>query len=146
MGALHSSSSLSALIFNCSHAAADGTVYGGERWQGHQQQQQQHEEESKAVKVSVWWDFQWCRLPPGANPCRVAPRVTAALWAAGIRGPVEITAFGDACALRRGVQEALVATGVAFSHVPLSCVFPTHYPSQILYPSQRHCGIAPGIS
>ncbi|XP_071674959.1 uncharacterized protein [Lolium perenne] len=102
----------------CSHAAGGGASYGGggERWRGHPQQQ----EESKAVKVSVWWDFQMCQLPPGANPCRVAPRITAALRAAGIRGPVEITAFGDVFTLRRSVQEVLAATGVAFSHVPPS--------------------------
>ncbi|KAK1646985.1 hypothetical protein QYE76_064790 [Lolium multiflorum] len=100
-----------------SHAAGGGASYGGgERWRGHPQQQ----EESKAVKVSVWWDFQMCQLPPGANPCRVAPRITAALRAAGIRGPVEITAFGDVFTLRRRVQEVLAATGVAFSHVPPS--------------------------
>jgi hypothetical protein len=104
----------------CSHAAGGGASYGGggERWRGHPQQQ----EESKAVKVSVWWDFQMCQLPPGADPCRVAPRITAALRAAGIRGPVEITAFGDVFTLRRSVQEVFAATGVAFSHVPPSCV------------------------
>uniref|UniRef100_A0A8R7Q2B2 HTH OST-type domain-containing protein n=2 Tax=Triticum urartu TaxID=4572 RepID=A0A8R7Q2B2_TRIUA len=93
---------------------------GGERWRGQPQQQQQQQEESKEVKVSVWWDFQKCQLPPDANPCRVAPRVTAALRAAGIRGPVEITAFGDVFVLPRPVQEVLAATGVAFSHVPTS--------------------------
>ncbi|KAF7048281.1 hypothetical protein CFC21_057075 [Triticum aestivum] len=92
---------------------------GGERWRG-QPQQQQQQQESKEVKVSVWWDFQKCQLPPDANPCRVAPRVTAALRAAGIRGPVEITAFGDVFVLPRPVQEVLAATGVAFSHVPAS--------------------------
>ncbi|KAI4997393.1 hypothetical protein ZWY2020_052735 [Hordeum vulgare] len=92
---------------------------GGERWRG-QPQHQQQQEESKEVKVSVWWDFQKCQLPPDANPCRVAPRVTAALRAAGIRGPVEITAFGDVFVLPRPVQEVLAATGVAFSHVPTS--------------------------
>jgi hypothetical protein len=104
-----------------SHAAGGGVgapYGGGERWRGHPHQQ----EESKAVKVSVWWDFQMCQLPPGANPCRVAPRITAALRAAGIRGPVEITAFGDVFTLRRSAQEVLAATGVAFSHVPPSCV------------------------
>uniref|UniRef100_A0ACD5W6E0 Uncharacterized protein n=1 Tax=Avena sativa TaxID=4498 RepID=A0ACD5W6E0_AVESA len=100
-----------------SHAAGGGAPYGGgERWRGHPQQQ----EESKAVKVSVWWDFQMCQLPPNANPCRVAPRITAALRAAGIQGPVEITAFGDVSVLRRSVQEVLAATGVSLSHVPPS--------------------------
>uniref|UniRef100_A0A3B6JEV8 HTH OST-type domain-containing protein n=2 Tax=Triticum aestivum TaxID=4565 RepID=A0A3B6JEV8_WHEAT len=98
------------------HRGLSSLAGGGERWRGQPQQQ----EESKEVKVSVWWDFQKCQLPPGANPCRVAPRVTAALRAAGIRGPVEITAFGDVFVLPRPVQEVLAATGVAFSHVPTS--------------------------
>uniref|UniRef100_J3LCN5 HTH OST-type domain-containing protein n=1 Tax=Oryza brachyantha TaxID=4533 RepID=J3LCN5_ORYBR len=107
-----------------SQAAAVGApgAYGGERWRGEELRQSQGagEEETRAVKVSVWWDFESCRLPRGANPCRLVPRVTAALRAAGIRGPVEITAFGNAYVFPRAVQEALSATGVAFSHVPSS--------------------------
>uniref|UniRef100_A0A453HM74 NYN domain-containing protein n=1 Tax=Aegilops tauschii subsp. strangulata TaxID=200361 RepID=A0A453HM74_AEGTS len=106
------------------HRGLSSLAGGGERWRGQPQQQ----EESKEVKVSVWWDFQKCQLPPGANPCRVAPRVTAALRAAGIRGPVEITAFGDVFVLPRPVQEVLAATGVAFSHVPTSCVLHLRQP------------------
>ncbi|KAF0895853.1 hypothetical protein E2562_016581 [Oryza meyeriana var. granulata] len=120
-----------------SHVAAVGAAAahgGGERWRG--QQLRQHgevEEESRAVRVSVWWDFQSCHLPPGANPCRVAPRVTAALRAAGIRGPVDITAFGDAYVLPRPTQEALAATGVTLSHVPFSFVVQTHPNSLLIY-------------
>ncbi|XP_062182347.1 uncharacterized protein LOC133886630 [Phragmites australis] len=80
---------------------------------------QQHED-GKAVKVTVWWDFQMCRLPPGVNPLRLGPRVTEALRRAGIRGPVEITAFGDVCHIPRTEQEALATTGVTFTHVPSS--------------------------
>ncbi|BAF29245.2 Os12g0162900 [Oryza sativa Japonica Group] len=104
---------------------------GGVGRRGPYQQQQQEEEESKAVKVSVWWDFENCNLPNGVNPGRVAPRVTAALRAAGIRGPLSITAFGDVVQLARPSQEDLVATGVSISHVPNSCVrspFPTSIP------------------
>lgn len=93
---------------------------GGVGRRGPYQQQQQEEEESKAVKVSVWWDFENCNLPNGVNPGRVAPRVTAALRAAGIRGPLSITAFGDVVQLARPSQEDLVATGVSISHVPNS--------------------------
>uniref|UniRef100_A0A0D9XPF9 HTH OST-type domain-containing protein n=1 Tax=Leersia perrieri TaxID=77586 RepID=A0A0D9XPF9_9ORYZ len=88
--------------------AYGGGGSGGGRWR----------EDSRAVRVSVWWDFQSCQFPPGANPHRVTARVTAALRAAGIRGPVDITAFGDAYVLPHTFQEALAATGVAFSHVP----------------------------
>ncbi|OEL21807.1 hypothetical protein BAE44_0017177 [Dichanthelium oligosanthes] len=87
----------------------------------HQLQQEEHErEESKAVKVTVWWDFQRCRLPPKVNPSRLAPRVTEALRRAGIRGPVEITAFGDVARIPPAEREALANTGVALSHVPSS--------------------------
>ncbi|KAB8114353.1 hypothetical protein EE612_053718 [Oryza sativa] len=103
----------------CFAIGAAAAVDGGETWRG-QLRQGEGEGRSRAVKVSVWWDFQSCHLPQGANPCRVATRVTAALRDAGIRGPVDITAFGNAYMLPRAVQEALAATGVAFSHVPSS--------------------------
>ncbi|KAL6642309.1 hypothetical protein ACP70R_020490 [Stipagrostis hirtigluma subsp. patula] len=79
-----------------------------------------HDDESRTVRVSVWWDFENCHLPNGVNVCRVAPRVAAALRAAGIRGPLSITAFGDVLQLSRSSQEALAATGVSISHVPRS--------------------------
>lgn len=83
-------------------------------------QQAEREEESKAVKVSVWWDFENCHVPQAVNVCRIAQRVSAALRAAGVRGPLSITAFGDVIQLSRSAQEALVATGIAISHVPNS--------------------------
>ncbi|CAO2140974.1 unnamed protein product [Urochloa humidicola] len=76
------------------------------------------EESSKAVKVSVWWDFQRCRLPPGVNSRCLGPRVTAALRHAGIRGPVEITAFGDVTRIPAADLDVLTDTGIALSHVP----------------------------
>ncbi|CAL5098162.1 unnamed protein product [Urochloa decumbens] len=79
-----------------------------------------HDEESRAVRVSVWWDFENCHIPSGVNVCRVAPRVSAALRAAGIRGPLSITAFGDVLQLARSSQEALAATGISISHIPRS--------------------------
>jgi hypothetical protein len=119
----------------CSHAAGGGASYGGggERWRGHPQQQ----EESKAVKVSVWWDFENCAVPQNVNVCRVAQRVSAALRAAGVRGPLSITAFGDVQQLSRATQEALAATGVAISHVPSSCVI-SHLP-HLSVPSPSVC-------
>ncbi|XP_066355782.1 uncharacterized protein [Miscanthus floridulus] len=80
----------------------------------------QDDEASRAVRVSVWWDFENCNIPNGVNVYRVAPRVSAALRAAGIRGPLSITAFGDVLQLARSSQEALAATGVSISHVPSS--------------------------
>jgi hypothetical protein len=92
-------------------------------YQHHQQQQVEDEwEESKAVKVTVWWDFQRCRLPSRADPRCLVPRLTAALRRAGIRGPVDVTAFGDVTRIPTDDREALADTGVSLSHVPYSCV------------------------
>ncbi|GJN28229.1 hypothetical protein PR202_gb16328 [Eleusine coracana subsp. coracana] len=96
-----------------SHAvAAAPTAYG--------EHQRHRNEEAKAVKVTVWWDFQMCGIPPGVNPFRIGPRVSAALRGAGIRGPVEFNAVGDVTLLPRNDQEVLAATGFTFSHVPYS--------------------------
>ncbi|GAB2278737.1 hypothetical protein Dimus_013413 [Dionaea muscipula] len=70
------------------------------------------------VRVSVWWDFENCGLPAGANVCRVAQFITAAVRANGIKGPVHITAFGDVLQLSRANQGALSATGVNLAHIP----------------------------
>jgi hypothetical protein len=56
------------------------------------------------VRVSVWWDFENCHIPNGVNVHRVAPRVAAALRAAGIRGPLSITAFGDMLQLKNVIR------------------------------------------
>ncbi|GLU13245.1 hypothetical protein SLE2022_298880 [Rubroshorea leprosula] len=80
--------------------------------------QRRHEEESRQVRVSVWWDFENCHLPAGANVFRIAPTIAAALRANGIKGPIQITAFGDVYQLSRANQEALSATGIDISHVP----------------------------
>ncbi|WVZ54299.1 hypothetical protein U9M48_005120 [Paspalum notatum var. saurae] len=101
--------------------ASSPWVGGGARRHCHHHQQLQEEderEESKAVKVTVWWDLQKCQLPSGFDPRRFGPRVTAALRRAGIRGPVEITAFGDVTRISLRLQEALADTGIALSHVP----------------------------
>ncbi|CAN6362366.1 unnamed protein product [Urochloa humidicola] len=84
------------------------------------EEEDEWEEESKAVKVAVWWDFQRCRLPSGVNPRCLGPRVTAALRGAGIRGPVEITAFGDVTRVPSADLEMLTDTGITLSHVPSS--------------------------
>ncbi|CAN6452608.1 unnamed protein product [Victoria cruziana] len=75
-------------------------------------------EEGRDVKVSVWWDFENCSVPAGVCVRRVGQRITSALRASGIRGPVTITAIGDTAQLSRSAQEALNATGVGLTHVP----------------------------
>ncbi|KAL3527938.1 hypothetical protein ACH5RR_012594 [Cinchona calisaya] len=77
-----------------------------------------HEEESRNVRVSVWWDFENCNLRAGANVFRVAQCITAAIRANGIKGPIQITAFGDVMQLSRLNQEALSSTGINLTHIP----------------------------
>ncbi|KAK2995471.1 hypothetical protein RJ640_009996 [Escallonia rubra] len=77
-----------------------------------------HEEESRNVKVSVWWDFENCSLPFDMNAFRVAQSITAAIRANGIKGPIQITAFGDVFQLSRRNQEALSSTGINIAHIP----------------------------
>ncbi|KAG8478678.1 hypothetical protein CXB51_028512 [Gossypium anomalum] len=77
-----------------------------------------HEEVSRHVKVSVWWDFENCNPPVGFNVYKIAHMITSAVRANGIKGPVQITAFGDILQLSRANQEALSSTGVNLAHVP----------------------------
>ncbi|KAG9444279.1 hypothetical protein H6P81_015619 [Aristolochia fimbriata] len=77
-----------------------------------------HHDESRAVKVSVWWDFQNCSIPDGVDAFRVAQRITSALRLNGIKGSISITAHGDVTVLTRANQESLSATGISFKHIP----------------------------
>lgn len=70
------------------------------------------------MRVSVWWDFENCHLPGGANVFRVSQSITAAIRANGIKGPIQITAFGDVLQMSRQNQEALSATGINLTHIP----------------------------
>lgn len=82
-----------------------------------------YEEESRLLRVSVWWDIENCTLPAGTNVFRVAQNLTAAVRRNGIKGPVQITAFGDVMQLSRSNQEALSSTGINLTHVPRGLVF-----------------------
>ncbi|CAN1169455.1 Meiosis regulator and mRNA stability factor 1 [Linum perenne] len=86
--------------------------------QQYQSRRHQQEEDSRSVRVSVWWDFENCHLPAGANVFKVAQMITAAVRANGMKGPVQITAFGDVLQLSRSNQEALSSTGINMTHVP----------------------------
>ncbi|XP_022928095.1 uncharacterized protein LOC111434983 isoform X1 [Cucurbita moschata] len=77
-----------------------------------------HDEESRNVRVSVWWDFENCNIPAGVNVFKVAHLITAAVRANGIKGPLQITAFGDILQLSRANQEALSSTGISLTHIP----------------------------
>ncbi|KAH9605736.1 hypothetical protein KSS87_003492 [Heliosperma pusillum] len=77
-----------------------------------------HDEESRSVRVSVWWDIENCGVPNGVNVFKIAHSITSAVRANGIKGPVQITAFGDILCLNRSNQEALSSTGVNLIHIP----------------------------
>ncbi|CAB4288234.1 unnamed protein product [Prunus armeniaca] len=77
-----------------------------------------HDEGVRNVRISVWWDFENCHLPAGVNVFKVAHAITAAIRTNGIKGPIQITAFGDMLQLSRANQEALSSTGVNLTHVP----------------------------
>ncbi|XP_039002868.1 uncharacterized protein LOC120129438 [Hibiscus syriacus] len=77
-----------------------------------------HDELSRHVKVSVWWDFENCSPPASFNAFKISDIITSAVRANGIKGPVQITAFGDIFKLSRTNQEELSATGVNISLVP----------------------------
>lgn len=70
------------------------------------------------MKVSVWWDFENCNVPSGINVFRVAHSIAAAIRANGMKGPIEITAFGDMLQLSKAKQEALSSTGIILNHIP----------------------------
>ena len=57
-------------------------------------------------------------VPSGVNVFRVAQAITTALRGNGIKGPVQITAFGAVLQLSWANQEALSSTGINFAHIP----------------------------
>ena len=54
---------------------------------------------------------------------KIAHMITAAVRANGIKGPVQITAFGNILQLSRTNQEALPSTGINIAHVPNGMFF-----------------------
>jgi len=74
--------------------------------------------DSRDVKVSVWWDFENCQVPAGVDASKVAPAITKAVRASGIKGPLRINAFGDVLLLSKSNQQALSHTGIDFTHIP----------------------------
>jgi len=77
----------------------------------------------------VWWDFENCHLPSGVNVYRVSQAITAAVRGNGIKGPIQITAFGDVLQLSRANQEALSSTGINLAHIPNGRFFFFHFES-----------------
>ncbi|KAL2905881.1 Meiosis regulator and mRNA stability factor 1 [Bienertia sinuspersici] len=77
-----------------------------------------NDEESKTVRVSVWWDIENCQVPNGVNVFKITHSITSAVRANGIKGPVQVTAFGDVFCLSKPNQMALSSTGVNLVHIP----------------------------
>lgn len=74
--------------------------------------------EYAAAKTSVWWDIENCQVPRVCDPHLIAQNISSALAAVGYRGPVSISAFGDANNITPTVLQALSSTGIALNHVP----------------------------
>lgn len=79
---------------------------------------QRREDERRLVRVSVWWDFENCKIPANGQAFRVAQSITAAVRGKGIKGPIQITAFGDVLQMTRANQEGLSSTGITLTHIP----------------------------
>ncbi|RDX69329.1 hypothetical protein CR513_51571, partial [Mucuna pruriens] len=94
--------------------ARDWSSYCG----GYQRQWQGPGEESRNVKVSVWWDFENCPVPAGIDASELAPAITEAVRASGIKGPLRINAFGDVLRFSKPNQHSLPHTGIHFTHIP----------------------------
>ncbi|XP_071717044.1 uncharacterized protein [Rutidosis leptorrhynchoides] len=75
-------------------------------------------DDHRNVRVSVWWDFENCQVPCTVNAFKVTQLITTAVRSVGIKGPVQITAFGDVFQLSRANQEALSSTGINLTHIP----------------------------
>lgn len=66
----------------------------------------------------MWWDFENCEIPAGVNEFKVAHAITTAIRTNGMKGPVQITAFGDVYKLARNRQNALSSSGINIVHIP----------------------------
>ncbi|KAI3803931.1 hypothetical protein L1987_32097 [Smallanthus sonchifolius] len=52
------------------------------------------------------------------NVYKLTQFITSAVRTVGIKGPIQITAFGDVLQLSRSNQEALSSTGINLTHIP----------------------------
>jgi hypothetical protein len=74
--------------------------------------------EFAAAKTSVWWDIENCCVPRGCDPQLIVQNMSSALAAAGYRGPISVSAYGDTNGISQPVLHALSSTGVSLNHVP----------------------------
>jgi len=77
-------------------------------------------------------------VPAGVDALDVAPAITKAVRASGIKGPLRINAFGDVLQLSKPNQQALSHTGIHFTHIPgfSSLLFFNSSPRLTLLPSK----------
>ncbi|KAG4392738.1 hypothetical protein AAZX31_04G184300 [Glycine max] len=73
---------------------------------------------SREVSVSVWWDLMSCPVPNDVNPLKAAPAITQAVRANGIKGPIDINAFGDFNFLSERLLDALGSSDIPVTHFP----------------------------
>lgn len=85
-----------------------------------------HDDETRNVPISVWWEFDSCNLPVDVNGYRITHCITEALRTKGIKGPLQIRAFGDVLRLSTANQEALSSTGINLVHIPNGGKNPAH--------------------
>ncbi|XP_047070361.1 uncharacterized protein LOC124678533 [Lolium rigidum] len=74
--------------------------------------------EYAVAKTSVWWDIENCCVPRSCDPQLIVQNMSSALAAAGYRGPISVSAYGDTHQIPHNVQHALSSTGVSLNHVP----------------------------
>ncbi|KAK4264811.1 hypothetical protein QN277_025939 [Acacia crassicarpa] len=82
--------------------------------------------DDRNVPISVWWEFDSCNLPADVNGYRITHWLTEALRAKGMKGPLQIKAFGDVLRLSTANQEALSSTGINLVHIPDGGKNPAH--------------------
>ncbi|KAK1678507.1 hypothetical protein QYE76_039355 [Lolium multiflorum] len=74
--------------------------------------------EFAVAKTSVWWDIENCCVPRSCDPRLIVQNMSSALAAAGYRGPISVSAYGDTHQIPHDIQHALSSTGVSLNHVP----------------------------
>ncbi|CAM0952700.1 unnamed protein product [Alopecurus aequalis] len=74
--------------------------------------------EYAVAKTSVWWDIENCCVPRSCDPHLIVQNMSSALAAAGYRGAISVSAYGDTHQIPDNVQHALSSTGVSLNHVP----------------------------
>ena len=65
-----------------------------------------------------------CPVPNDVNPLKAAPAITQAVRANGIKGPIDINAFGDFNFLSERLLDALGSSDIPVTHFPRGSFLP----------------------